>query len=389
MYPSAVLPFQSEIEFDASRDEQFFQSIPSCAGIFLIETGKSESAGSSRPYLARTADLRRAAERLLRVPDTASKRLNLRSVAAMVRYRCTGSRLEQLLALYQRARELFPRRYRDFLRLRPPAMLKINLRSAYPRCYVTRRIFRDGGLYVGPFASRRIAENFSSRFLDLFKVRRCQIKIRRDPTFPGCIYSEMKMCLAPCFAGCTKEEYETEVAVTAEALASRGDSLLAKIERERESASEATDFERAASLHKRLEKVSGVFRGLPEIIHGVESLSAVVIQRDRREKTVALFPMVGCIFCEPFSVSFHDLSQPHSVEEILREQFRQLQPAGSGDERDAKDSCSLREEHLSILARWFYSKPRAGEILFREGDWPYRRILRACARVLAPPKENS
>ncbi|MGB6624019.1 MAG: hypothetical protein WBE43_04480, partial [Candidatus Acidiferrales bacterium] len=47
------------------------------------------------------------------------------------------------------------------------------------------------------------------------------------------------------------------------------------------------------------------------------------------------------------------------------------------------ESAAEREEHLSLLARWFYSKPRAGEILFRDADWPYRKILRACARVLA------
>ena len=41
-------------------------------------------------------------------------------------------------------------------------------------------------------------------------------------------------------------------------------------------------------------------------------------------------------------------------------------------------------EHLSLLSRWFYSKPRDGEILFRDGSWPYRRILRACGRLLAP-----
>jgi hypothetical protein len=41
-------------------------------------------------------------------------------------------------------------------------------------------------------------------------------------------------------------------------------------------------------------------------------------------------------------------------------------------------------EHLSLVARWFYSKPRDGEILFREDVWPYRRMLRACARLLAP-----
>jgi hypothetical protein len=39
---------------------------------------------------------------------------------------------------------------------------------------------------------------------------------------------------------------------------------------------------------------------------------------------------------------------------------------------------------LWLVARWYYSKPRDGEILFREKDWPYRRILRACSRLLAP-----
>src|SRR6266576_2936816 len=41
-------------------------------------------------------------------------------------------------------------------------------------------------------------------------------------------------------------------------------------------------------------------------------------------------------------------------------------------------------EHLWLVARWFYSNPREGEIFFREKDWPYRRILRACSRLLAP-----
>jgi hypothetical protein len=50
-----------------------------------------------------------------------------------------------------------------------------------------------------------------------------------------------------------------------------------------------------------------------------------------------------------------------------------------------RDAPAELGEHLSLVARWFYSKPREGEILFRDGEWPYRRILRACARLLAPP----
>ena len=134
------------------------------------------------------------------------------------------------------------------MRLRPSPVLKINLKNAYPRCYVTRHIAVNeqgvptGGIYYGPFASRRTAQVYADSVLDFFKVRRCQIKIRRDPTFPGCLYSEMKMCLAPCFAGCTKEEYDVEVNRLVGFLETGGGSLRATFEQERERASEESRF---------------------------------------------------------------------------------------------------------------------------------------------------
>src|SRR5438445_8850669 len=155
------------------------------------------------------------------------------------------------------------------MHLRPAAVLKVNLRNAYPRCYVTRRIPVDeaglptGGTYYGPFASRRSAQAFAERILDLFKVRRCQIKIRRDPMFPGCLYSEMKMCLAPCFAGCSKEEYDVEVQRLVHFLETSGGSLRSTIEEDSEKSSEQLDFESAAALHKKVEKLDDVLRSKP------------------------------------------------------------------------------------------------------------------------------
>jgi len=392
VYASLVLTFDAELEFDPAREEQFFSSIPSHAGIFLIENRSLVEGAKAKPYLARTADLRRAAERLLCPPDTTTKRLNLRAVAKAFHYRATGSRFEQSLALYQHARTNFPGRYRSFLHLRPATLLKISLRNSYPRCYVTRRILDDGGYYFGPFASRRTAESFANHFLDLFKIRRCQIKIRRDPNFPGCIYSEMKMCLAPCFAGCTKEEYDAEVHRVVETLESSGSFLTGGIAREREAASEAMDFERAAALHKRLDKVTGVLRGLPEVARRIDALNAVVLQRAAQEQTVGIFAVLNGLIAEPLFFCFSDLSsEPRSVEEIVRQHFKKLESEKITRTHDAQskiaerdaESATEREEHLSLLARWFYSKPRAGEILFRDADWPYRKILRACARVLA------
>ena len=162
VYPSAVLPFEAELKFDPSQaTSTFFNVRPvSARGIFLIET---RQLGVPRPpgLIWRAPPIcAEPPSGCCERPDPASKRLNLREVAADFRYRVTGSRFEQSLALYQHARARFPRRYRDLLRLRPSALLKVNLRNAYPRCYVTRRILSDGGFYFGPFPSRRTAECF-------------------------------------------------------------------------------------------------------------------------------------------------------------------------------------------------------------------------------------
>src|ERR1700688_2027604 len=398
----------SVAEFDASSDSDFFSALPARPALFTVEP-RAELPGA-KGYLLRTANLRQRLARLLGPLDPASKRLNLREFAARVRYHVVGSPFELSFLHWQHARRVWPAGYRERVRLRPPAVLKVSLTNAYPRCYATRRISANG-FYFGPFASRRAADTFASGFLDLFKIRRCQIKIRRDPSFPGCIYSEMKMCLAPCFAGCTKEEYDAEVGRVVTFLATGGASLTAELEREREAASEALDFERAAAVHRRIEKAAEALRGLPDLARRLEDLNAVVLQRSAEENTVAVFPVRAGRIEEPRMLRFAELaSEPRSVEQILREW---LEGAGGQASRPAKGAASQKryrapEDQLNLLARWFHKKPRAGEIFFREStarssaaapqdeasarrnsEWPYRRILRACSRLLAPPAVDS
>ena len=311
-----------------------------------------------------------------------------------MRYRVTNSAFEQSLTYYRIARKYFPKRYRDLMRLRPSPVLKINLKNAYPRCYVTRHIIVNdqgeptGGIYYGPFASRRAAQTYADSVLDFFKVRRCQIKIRRDPSFPGCIYSEMKMCLAPCFAGCTKEEYDVEVGRLVEFLETSGGSLRTTYEQERERASEELDFERAATVHKKLEKLDDALRSGPEIARRIGDLNAVILQRMAEEQTVGIFGVRGGRLEEPSALRFGDTSQPRSAEETVRDYLEAMMNAPPAGGTPRQTSVELGE-HLRLVARWFYSNPREGEIFFREKDWPYRRILRACSRLLAPPKEEA
>jgi excinuclease ABC subunit C len=376
-----VLELDCGQEFDPARDEDFFTSLPPRPAVCLVELRKT----SAQPLLIRTQDLRRRMQRLLGPADPASKRLNLREQARGVRYRLTGSPLEQALTYYHQAKLIFPQRYAKMMRLRPPAVLKVSLRNAYPRCFVTRRVPVDSsgqpinGAYYGPFASRKFAQDFANSSLDFFKVRRCQIKIRRDPTFPGCLYSEMKMCLAPCFAGCSKEEYAAEVQKLVQFLDTQGGSLRAAIEQERERASDDLDFERAATIHKRLEKLDGALRGQPEMARRVGDINAIILQPAAEDQTIAAYAVRAGRFAEPCFVRFAEIAgQPRSAEQIFRDY---LEPTNSAAAANMPGDLG---EHLFLLARWYYSNPREGEIFFREKDWPYRRMLRACSRLLNP-----
>ncbi len=384
-----MLDLDCQIAFDSGRAEEFFASVPPRPAVVLIEP--RPGLPGARPLLLRTADLRRRLRLLLCVPEANSKRLNLREYAAGIRFRVTGSRFEQALVHWQQARVLWPGNYRERLRLYPSPFVKLNLANAYPRAYITRRL-GAAGLYLGPFATRRAAEGFLEGWLDLFRIRRCQIKIRRDPDFPGCIYSEMKMCLAPCFGGCTVGEYAEEVGRAAAYLRSGGSSLADALAAERESASAELNFEQAAALHKRLERIQDLQRTLPDVVRPIEQLHAVIVMRAVAESSIAVFRVNGGEIADPFILEFADsAAQPRSAEQRLRELLEPVAPLDeAGQSRPASASTAFRdrEDHIALLARWFYANPREGEIFFQEAQpvgWPYRRILRACRRLLAPP----
>ena len=346
-------------EFDASHDEDFFAALPPRPAVCLIQP----HAENAEPLLIRTQDLRKRMQRLLGPHDPTSKRLNLRDLTKLVRYRLTGSKFEQSFTYYQNAKHHLPHRYTKVMRLRPPAVLKVTLKNAYPRCIVTRHISVDStgtpsaGTYYGPFPSRKFALAFSERVLDFFKVRRCQIKIRRDPTFPGCLYSEMKMCLAPCFAGCSKEEYDAEVSKLVQFLDTDGNSLRAAIELEREKASDDLDFERAATIHKRIEKLDDALRGKSDLARRIQDLNAVILQRSAEDQTIAAFAIRAGRFSDPCYIRFAQIAgQPRSAEQIFRDYLEPKTSAtanavSASEHRNIRRRCKLSSNNRDADSR--------------------------------------
>src|ERR1700726_357182 len=163
------------------------------------------------------------------------------------------------------------------MHLRAPALARFLGGNPYPRITVTNRPSqREADWAYGPFASRAAAERFSEEALKLFLLRRCTDDLDPDPSHPGCVYSEMKMCLAPCYKGCTDERYSEEAAGVERFLATRGESRLVTLRTERDQASASLEFESAAAIHAQVQKVEAVRSLAPELVRPLSQLSAVI-----------------------------------------------------------------------------------------------------------------
>ena len=372
------------LEFTPERDSEVFASVPAAPAVFVL---RGEDAGAE-PYVSKTANLRRRLQRLLGPVEERTKKLNLRSRVRSIEYTRTGSDFESGFLLYQLLRTTFPKAYGTRLRFRFAPLVKLHLGNEYPRASITTRIGRLHGrsLYYGPFPSRMMAEKFMNDSLDFFKMRRCVDDLHPDSAFPGCIYSEMKMCLAPCFKGCTDDAYSAEVSRVQSYFDSGGESLSREFSSQRDSASTGLDFENAAAIHAKLEKLKPILSQLPEAVRRVDQLSALIIQPSNALDSVTFFRIAAGNITGPlpFPIQPRDHTKSQSMESRVQETLN----AFPGKKRIAALETM---EHLAILKRWYYRSSRAGEILFADhkGELPMRRIVRGIARVLKGEKPET
>ncbi len=370
----------AHLDFAPARDADIFAAAPTAPAVFLLRGPEGE------PYVSKTTNLRRRLMRLLAAPDERSRRLNLRDRASVIEYTPTGSDFESGFLLYHVLRRTFPDKYRDRLRLRPAPLVRLHLENRYPRASVTTRLGRLGGSsrYYGPFPTRAAAEKFANDALDFFKMRRCIEELNPDPNFPGCIYSEMKMCLAPCFKGCTDEDYAAEVARVTAFFDTGGQSLVRELAAQRDQASANLQFEEAATLHARLEKLQPVLSQLSEVVRRLDHLRGLMIQPSAESGAVALFRIEAARLGEPVNFPIEakqESGKIHSMEGRLQQALAAAPPM---------EPISALEtmEHLALLKRWYYRTSKVGEAFFADekGELPWRRIVRGVSRVFRGEK---
>ena len=431
------------LPFDPAEATAALAQIPQTPAVFALFGSESHA----EPYIGRTPNLRGRLERLLQPSARHPRRLQLAERVREIRWRLTGSEFEGLLAQFTLLERIYGAKVLERMHLRAPAFVRFLGGNAYPRITVTHRPRqREAGWAYGPFQSRAAAERFADEALKLFLLRRCTEDLDPNPAHPGCVYSEMKMCLAPCYKGCTDNRYADEATAVERFLATRGESSLVLLRTERDEASANLEFEAAAALHAQIARVETVRALAPELVRPLSELRAVILQASAVPGEVALFlyengflrgpegfSTLGMRIQNEQSGSTSLFAHPMAIEAIPEEQIfsgakahaasaddmRGLKPpppsepaspeaesttpdklargvlearmeaalAALSDAAEAP-SATVRQGHLALVKRWYYRPEarRGGEIFFpssEEGRWPVKALLRGVGRVAA------
>ena len=438
--PRKSLP--QSLPFDPADPKAALVQLPQSAAVFALYGAETHA----EPYIGRTPNLRGRLERLLQPSAKHPRRLQLAGRVRRIEWRLTGSEFESLLLQFEMLEKVYGTKCLERMHLGAPAFVRFLGSNAYPRIVVTHRPSqREADWAYGPFQSRAAAERFADEALKLFLLRRCTEDLDPNPSHPGCVYSEMKMCLAPCYQGCTDERYGDEAAAVESFLATRGDSRLVQLRTERDQASANLEFESAAAVHAQVQRVEAVRALAPELVRPLSQLRAVILQASAHPDEVAVFlfengrlrgpavfSTVGMRIQNEQSGSSSLFAQPMAIEPTLEETGIRGQGSGISLDRPeepipeetllaalsagiaASDAApvkiprgvlearleaalaeladpsgaqmaTLRQGHLALLKRWYYRPEarRTGEIFFPdpEGRWPVKAVLRGVGRV--------
>lgn len=414
---SVSIEMQS-IPFDPADARAALAQLPQSSAVFALygEEARFE------PYIGRTPNLRGRLERLLQPSARHPRRLQLAGRVRRIAWRLTGSEFESLLAQFSLLEEIYGPKALERMHLRPPAFVRFLGGNPYPRITISYHPSqREANWAYGPFPSRAAAERFADEALKLFLLRRCIEDLDPNPNHPGCVYSEMKMCLAPCYKGCTDERYAEEADAVQSFLATRGEGRLVTLRTERDEASARLDFEAAAALHAQAQRVETVRALAAELVRPLSQLRAVILQGSANTDEVAVFLYENNRLCGPAGFSTQGMriqneqsgstslfAQPMAIEPIPEVPTPEAAPSEAATGVPAKlargvlearleaalaalsgpsltPSPTLRLGHLALLKRWYYRPEvrRTGEIFFpdAEGRWPLKAILRGVGRV--------
>lgn len=226
-------------------------SIPSTPGVYLYK-----DAGGRIIYVGKARNLRRRVLSYFRPADQlTAKTAAMIGRAAGIEFLTTTTEKEALLleaSLIKKHRPHYNICLRDDKQY---VMFRLSEKDPFPRLEIVRRMKkRDGARYFGPFTAGLAARETWKTIHRIFPLRRCSDRAMKNRETP-CLYHHIHLCSAPCTGEITPEAYADMTKRVALLLSGKSTELVDMLKKAMEQASEALEFERAASLRDQIRAI--------------------------------------------------------------------------------------------------------------------------------------
>lgn len=157
-------------------------------------------------------------------------------------------------------------------------------RGAAPKLLVVRGAGGEPATYYGPFLGARRVNDALHELSDALALRDCsqdhhivfadqQELFQLTPRTPGCIRLEVRKCLGPCVAACTAAQYQVQVDLARAFLEGTNDGPIARLRSDMDACAELLNFERAALLRDKLQRLETLRDMFSRMRFAVETLS--------------------------------------------------------------------------------------------------------------------
>ena len=131
----------------------------------------------------------------------------------------------------------------------------------FPRVFFTRKVFKDGSEYLGPYTSMYNAKIVLDLMKEIFPLRTCNLNLTKQNIEAGkfkvCLEYHLKNCLGPCQALQTTEDYDEEIQQIRNILKSNFGSVKNYLKKKMAEYAEQLQFEKAEEFRQKLEILSG------------------------------------------------------------------------------------------------------------------------------------
>ncbi|KYH28484.1 MULTISPECIES: excinuclease ABC subunit UvrC [Clostridium] len=162
--------------------------------------------------------------------------------------------------------------------------IKITINEDFPRVFVTRNRAKDGAKYFGPYPDASAVYETIELIKKIFPIRTCRFAIKENgEKIKPCLNYHINLCTAPCAGYVSKEEYGKTIKKIIDLLNGKENEFIEDLKCKMNEASEALEFEKAASLRDKVLAVEKIRERQKIITSNFENEDFINIYNDEED----------------------------------------------------------------------------------------------------------